>query len=88
MRKLKKLTEDSEGDSESEESVSLNTIILAGVERGIDIQTLKGMTIGEAVDLCIEYNERARQSHEAEEVREQRGNRRKATQADWDSFFG
>ena len=88
MRKLKKRTEDSEGDSESEESVSLNTIILAGVERGIDIQTIKGMTIGEAVDLCIDYNERQEESEKSEAENESKGNRRKATQADWDSFFG
>ena len=88
MRKFKKLAEDSEGDSKSEESVSRHTDLLAGIERGIDIETLKHMTLGDAVDLFIDYNERQEDSEKSEAEHESKGNRRKATQADWDSFFG
>lgn len=42
------------------------------------------MELGTLVDYCIEYND----ASESEETNEANENRRKATQADWDWFWG
>lgn len=56
-------------------------IILAGVERGLSYESIQKMTIGQAVDFCIEYNNRNK--HE-----EKKTDRRKATREDYRLFFG
>lgn len=48
--------------------------------RGLNMSDLDDMTIGDAVDYCIAYNEITSES-EREENRT-----RKATQNDWDTF--
>lgn len=55
-------------------------IILAGVERGLSYEAVQKMTIGQAVDFCIEYNNRNKQ--------EKKTDRRKATREDYRLFFG
>lgn len=57
-------------------------IILAGVERGLSYESIQKMTIGQAVDFCIEYNNRNK--HEEKK----RTDRRKATREDYRLFFG
>ena len=49
---------------------------------------IKNMQLGQAVDFCIEYNNRQLETIERAKKEEQRGTRRKATQADIRSFFG
>lgn len=44
------------------------------------------MTVGEIVDFCIEYNNM--HSRETGKKREEKERSRKATQADWDAFWG
>lgn len=56
-------------------------IILAGVERGLSYESLQKMTIGQAVDFCIEYNNRNKQE-------QKKTDRRKATREDYRLFFG
>lgn len=49
---------------------------------------IKRMQLGQAVDFCIEYNNRHYEAEKRMEREERRGKRRKATQADIRSFFG
>lgn len=55
-------------------------IILAGIERGLQYSEMEGMTIGQVVDFCIEYNNRNKEK--------KKPNRRKATRDDYRLFFG
>lgn len=57
-------------------------IILAGIERGLSYEAMSHMTIGQAVDFCIEYNNRNK--HEEKK----KTDRRKATREDYRLFFG
>lgn len=66
------------------EAVDLDTIILAGVERGLTMADIKLMTIGEVVDFVIAYNNRMKEA----EKEEKKDKKRKATQRDIDAFFG
>lgn len=49
---------------------------------------LRRMSIGQAVDFIVAYNERQKASERARERAEKGAIRRKATQNDIDSFFG
>ena len=89
---LKKLETPSEYDGESEDSggaVDLHTITLAGIERGLTLQDIKMMRLGQVVDFCISYNER----NKVEEVNQgnngaKKRGRRIATQEDIDAYLG
>lgn len=87
---LKKLGKAEESHSESSASVDLDTIILAGLERGLTMQDIRRMQLGQVVDFCIAFNER----HKQDEIEEKPGkkrprkSRRKGTQADINAFFG
>ena len=71
-------------ESEKGEAVDLDTIILAGIERGLTMADIKMMTIGEVVDFVIAYNDRVKEA----EKEEKKDKKRKATQRDIDAFFG
>lgn len=73
-------TNDSKG-----EAVDLDTIVLAGIERGLSMADIKDMTIGQIVDYVIAYNDRVK---EAEKEEKKKDKKRKATQRDIDAFFG
>ena len=45
------------------------------------------MELGQIVDFCIEYNNMSDAS-DLESSKEHKATKRKATQADWDAFFG
>lgn len=49
---------------------------------------MRRMQVGQLVDFCIDYNERQKQTAQQTEKEEQRGRKRKATQADINAFFG
>jgi len=42
------------------------------------------MTLGQVVDFCIDYNKQ----HKSAETKKTEPKARKATQADWNAFFG
>ena len=69
------------------ERVTLNDVILAGIERGLTVSDIRRMTLGQVVDFCIDYNKR-QETAEEQAKRKPRPKKRKATQADIDSFFG
>lgn len=71
-------------ESKKGEAVDLDTIILAGIERGLTMADIKMMTIGEVVDFVIAYNDRVKEA----EKEEKKDKKRKATQRDIDAFFG
>lgn len=58
--------------------------MVASIARGLTYDALQEMEIGQIVDFCIEYNK----MHEPKEDKKPKVNKRKATQADWDAFFG
>ena len=55
-------------------------IIMAGIERGLSYESIQGMTIGQVVDFCIEYNNRNKEQKKTD--------KRKATREDYRLFFG
>jgi len=63
-------------------------LIFAALERGLTMQDVKRMQIGQIVDFCIEYNERQKKAERQQKREEKRGRRRKATQNDINAFFG
>lgn len=72
-------------EDEKDEAVDLDTIVLAGIERGLSMADIKEMTIGQVVDYVIAYNDRMK---EAEKEEKKKDKKRKATQRDIDAFFG
>lgn len=56
---------------------------MAGMERGLTISDMRKMQLGQVVDFCIAYNEREKKAEKQE-----KSNKRKATQADIKAFFG
>lgn len=70
---------------EKDEAVDLDTIVLAGIERGLSMADIKEMTIGQVVDYVIAYNDRVKESEKEEKKKDKK---RKATQRDIDAFFG
>ena len=72
-------------EDEKDEAVDLDTIVLAGIERGLSMADIKEMTIGQVVDYVIAYNDRVK---EAEKEEKKKDKKRKATQRDIDAFFG
>ena len=90
IRQLKKLEEAEETRERSEESsaVTLDTIILAGLERGLTMTDIRRMQLGQVVDFVIAFNERQEQAEKAQKRAERHGNRRKGTQNDINAFFG
>ena len=86
----KKLDEAGESDETDKDApaIDLDTIILAGVERGLTISDIRMMTIGQLVDYVISYNQRQKMAEKEAKKQENKENRRKATQQDIDAFFG
>lgn len=68
--------------------MTLDNIILAGLERGLTITEMRRMQLGQVVDFCIAYNERQEEAEKRQERAERRAGRRKATQNDINAFFG
>lgn len=64
-------------------------LIVAGTSRGLTVEDMRKMEIGEFVDFCIEWNEWNMPDDKGEKnKKEETPVKRKATQADWDALFG
>ena len=74
--------------TEKEKQIDLETIIIAGVERGLSMADIRKMQIGQVVDFCIAYNEREKEAERKAKAEEKHGGRRRATQNDINAFFG
>ena len=97
VRKLKKLEEAEEpsrkrkgrgSESEGDSAISLNTVLLAGTERGLTLTDIRHMQLGQVVDYIIDYNERQKRSEKQAKLEEKRGHKRKASQNDINAWFG
>lgn len=75
-------------DGQDDSAVTLDTVILAGLERGLTIADLREMQLGQVVDFIIAHNKRLQEAEKAEETRRNKPRKRKATQADINAFFG
>lgn len=71
-------------DGQDDSAVTLDTVILAGLERGLTMTDLREMQLGQVVDFIIAHNKRLQEA----ELRKNKPRRRKATQADINAFFG
>lgn len=92
-QRAKKNNTETDGESESDgEPISLDRITIAAIDRGLTIDAIRSMELGQIVDYCLTWNEihdesdddsaRSKPSSKRKEVK-----KRKATQADWDAFF-
>ena len=91
---LKKLAE-AGGNSEKsadnpadEKSITLDDVILAGLERGLTMSDIRNMQLGQVVDFCIAYNERQKEAERQAKKAEKRAKKRRANQNDINSYFG
>lgn len=46
------------------------------------------MEVGQLVDYCITYNAQQKEAEKEAEEADKKPKKRKATQADWDAFYG
>ena len=63
-------------------------MIFAGLERGLSMDDIRRMPIGQLVDFVIDYNERQNRIEAKHEREQKKGKTRKATQSDIHAFFG
>jgi hypothetical protein len=94
---LKKLGE-AEGDNgkpkektsaeKEENNITLDDIILAGLERGLTMSDIRRMQLGQVVDFCIAYNERQKEAEKQAKKAEKRAQKRRANQNDINAYFG
>lgn len=49
---------------------------------------IRRMQLGQVVDFCIEYNQRAEEAEKQIKREEKRGKKRRANQSDIDAFLG
>ena len=84
IKKLKQPAGQIEKPAGKSERVTLNDVTMAGLERGLTMQDIRRMTIGQVVDFCIDWNDRKKRAEKAAK----KGKKRKATQEDIDAFFG
>ena len=77
-----------DAEKQRDSAVTLDDIILAGIERGLGLSDIKKMTLGQVVDYVIAYNDRQKAAEKAQKLAETKGSRRKASQSDINAFFG
>lgn len=63
-------------------------VTIAGVDRGLNIEAIQQMEIGQVVDYAIEWNKAHKIDDDAGHTGRKKPRRRKATQADIDAFWG
>ncbi len=63
-------------------------VTIAGVDRGLTVDAIKEMELGHLVDYVMEYNRMHDYKDPGSEPGKEKPKRRKATQADWDNFWG
>ena len=58
--------------------------LIGGLDKGLLLSDIKNMELGQLIDFIVDYNKQ----YEKAERNSQQGKKRKATQADWDAFWG
>lgn len=80
--------EKASAEKEKENNITLDDVILAGLERGLTMTDIRNMQLGQVVDFCVAYNERQKEAEKRAKREEKRGRKRKANQNDINSYFG
>ena len=76
------------GKGRREDQLTTDEIVVAALARGLDLEGIRHMSIGQIVDICAEYNRFHGLDAKGSANQKPTPKRRKATQADWDRFFG
>lgn len=80
--------EKTSAEKEENNQITLDDIILAGLERGLTMTDIRNMQLGQVVDFCIAYNERQKEAEKMAKKAEKRAQKRRATQNDINAYFG
>lgn len=88
VKKLEEAGGPKKKPSADDTEIDTDTIILAGLERGLTITDIRSMQIGQIVDFCIAFNDRQKKAEKKAKYEEKHGTRRRATQQDINAFFG
>ena len=81
-------------EEESGEPLTLDTITIGATARGLSVEDIKDMELGQVVDYCIEWNkinevdEDPEASKKKQKTHPRKKKARKARQADWDLLLG
>ena len=87
FKKLEKAEEDRRR-AEKSSAITIDDIILAGIERGLTLTDIRRMQLGQVVDFVIAYNDRQKAAEKAQKWADKHGTKRKASQNDINAFFG
>lgn len=80
--------EKASAEEEKDNNITLDEIILAGLERGLTMSDIRNMQLGQVVDFCMAYNERQEEAEKRARKAEKRAQRRRANQNDINAYFG
>lgn len=75
-----------EGAGGENEEITIDTILVAGLTRGLRMQDTEYMTLGMWVDYIIEWNEMHKDSGKIDKKTGEKVTSRRANQADFDAF--
>lgn len=67
--------------------IGLNTVIMAGLERGLTMQDIRNMSLGRVVDFTIDYNRRQKEAEEKAERRSKTKHYRLASTDEVDAWL-
>lgn len=67
--------------------LNLNTIIMAGLERGLTMQDIKNLSLGRVVDFVIDYNNRQKDAEERAERQKSTKHYRLASKDEVDAWL-
>lgn len=67
--------------------IGLNTIIMAGMERGLTMQDIRNMSLGRVVDFVIDYNRRQKDAEEKAERKSKAKHYRLASKNEVDAWL-
>lgn len=67
--------------------IDLNMIIMAGLERGLTMQDIRGLSLGRVVDFVIDYNRRQKDAEEKAERKSKAKHYRLASKNEVDAWL-
>lgn len=67
--------------------IGLNTIIMAGMERGLTMQDIRNMSLGRVVDFVIDFNRRQKDAEEKAERKSKAKHYRLASKNEVDAWL-
>jgi hypothetical protein len=86
--KKKQGNSDDDNRVPEEDPIGIEQCTIAGIDRGLNYEAIRRMELGHLVDYCNEWDKIHNVGQTADGGQTQTPTRRKATQADWDAFFG